>query len=1456
MRRKYYFILPPLFFLLTLVSVVKRTENIEANRRPEHEDRSGALDALNYWTAMRAYPGDDIPTSAYFHAYQLETVKRKDFERTVSSSNIWTPIGPTNLHGRCLSVAVNPHNRNTIYLGTASGGLWRSYTGGLGGDWQQVRLGYPALGISDIVINPADTNIIYIGTGEVYRYGSALGGLMIRTTRGSYGIGVLKTADAGITWTKSLDWTYQQQSAVERLAMNPLNPSTVFAATTEGLYRTVDGGQNWTNVVPYLLMGEDIVINPTDTTNILASFGNFGINPYLMKSTDGGVNWNFSSFPIAFTGKTLLCGSKSNPNIVYASSADSTIGNGGLYKSIDFGDSWVEVSNSSTNPIFQVQGFYSHYVIVHPTNPDIVIQNSVLSSKSTDGGVNFTSASSNYADNHSYAYDPVDSNTVYVVNDDGIYRSTDFGSTYTDIGTGLQTGQFYNGFSCSSTDSLMAIGQSQDHIPGYRYLGSMVWDHGTVSDETGWTATDPTNDNIQYADDRYGGNIVKSTNRGASFSYVSGFSGVGGWNTPFALAPSNPSVLYFCDNRIYKSINGSTSWSVENGGALLDSGNTALSMAVAPTSQDTAIVGMAPIYHRARLFRTTNGGTNWVDVTGLTPDRYPTDLAIDPKDSKRMYATFGGFGSGHLYNTTDAGATWANKTGSLPDVPTDAVTVDPFNSNYVYVGNDIGVYLSTDAGTTWTPFSTGLPDAVIAADLVVSPSNRSLRVVTHGNGVYERRLYSGAAVPSFDYLAVSLNYPNDGALISQTPALSGIKASFENVGIQAQTDSFSVQYRILKNTTEVFSSVKKIAGLGLGETRLVTFIDAFTPPDTGTYVLQAISLAADQDPTNDTAKGMMVVVTSSMVSKWTITKDNCPYAEISGGASGPVGDDVQMRIPLPFSFEYDGYYYDSAQISTNGWMELGTGTAGSFRGLSTDGQIGGFFNPVLATTDHPTKVLGVWYADLATGSSGVISYATQGIAPNRTFVVQWKSMPAYYDESGTTTKLNFQIILDEGTNIVEFHYGPLVSGTFSGTGAAMGLKDYVGGDFRYFDLYRDTTGLASQLREDLTPLANWPGQDSCFHIDTNPYSVSVGLISLWNLVSEPVDLPNRWFKAIFPSAMGSAFEYVHKYQMVDSLVPGKGYWVKVPEATSQTFFGDSLPEVSIPVDSGWNIIGAVDHDIPAPAGGIVASNVFAYNGSYQIVSTLHPGKGYWLKTNASGILNLGPHAVPRTVSQMPEPSNSITLTDQSGHKQKLYLVANGDRRYDPAMYALPPKPPAGGFDVRFASQQMLETFESSNSEPVEYPLEIQSAQYPLTVTYSIKSVEGKLLTLEEHAAGTVKHHPLHGDGSLIVGGGDGGSLRLRIMNGQNIPTAFALIQNYPNPFNPTTTIRFDLPAKDHVNLTVYDVLGREVINLVNGTLEAGSYSVPANLSAMASGVYLYRIKAGDFQDVKKMLLVK
>jgi photosystem II stability/assembly factor-like uncharacterized protein len=190
-------------------------------------------------------------------------------------------------------------------------------------------------------------------------------------------------------------------------------------------------------------------------------------------------------------------------------------------------------------------------------------------------------------------------------------------------------------------------------------------------------------------------------------------------------------------------------------------------MAIAPTSQDTVFVGTVPGSGRVRIFRTTDGGTIWTDVTGTLPNRYPLDICVDPLDSRVVYVTFGGFDTTRLAKSTDAGLTWTQISSPLPNAPTTAVAVDPFNTSHVYVGDDVGVFVSTDAGLTWTSFNDGLPEAAIAGDLVITPSNRSIRLASHSNGVFTRKLLSSAptAVENAgqelpEVFALRQNFPN------------------------------------------------------------------------------------------------------------------------------------------------------------------------------------------------------------------------------------------------------------------------------------------------------------------------------------------------------------------------------------------------------------------------------------------------------------------------------------------------------------------------------------------------------------------------------------------------------------------------------------------------------------------------------------------------------------------------
>jgi photosystem II stability/assembly factor-like uncharacterized protein len=1419
--------------------------------------RSGAMEALDFWTQARAYPDNDIPKDKLFREYFISKTKSREISAFISSGSIWDPIGPTNLQGRSLCVAINPLNPNTVFVGTASGGLWRSKRGGLGGDWQQVKLGYPALGISAIVISPVDTNTMYLGTGEVYRYFHAEGGLVLRTTRGSYGIGILKTTDGGATWTKSLDWTYNQQSGIQAMKMNPLNPNAIWAATTDGVYKTTDAGATW-NIKYGALMAMDIIVHPTDTNKVMGSLGNFTSGTIII-TTDGGENWSSSSLPrpsgLPYTGKTMLAMYAAHPNVIYASAADSVTGEGDLWRSTDFGTSWVRLIGYPPDGggLYQVQGWYSHFVAVHPTDSTQIIHAAVPIYKSTNGGTQFFSVSGSYADHHGYAIHPTNPNIIYVVNDDGVYRSTNFGASYTNVGAGMQSGQIYNGFSCSATDSLIALAQSQDHIPGYRYLGNSTWDHGAAVDEAGWTAIDPSNDNIMYAVYRFGSYVYKSINRGASFNYTGSFSS-GAWNSPIVISPSNPNTVYFGTTRIYKTINTAGSWSTTNGGSILD-GNPALCMAMSATNPDTVFVGMAPIVTSAHIYRTTNGGTNWTNVTGTLPNRYPLDLAVDPTNSHIAYAAFGGFGTGHLFKTTDAGANWNNISGTLPDAPTTALVVDPLHPNVVYVGNDISVYVSTDGGGSWSQFGAGLPDGVIVADLTISPSNRTLRVATHGNGIWERKMLFELPADYFDYKVAEFISPTDGAMINLGTNLPSLQASFRNLSASTHPDSFDVKYRILRYGSEVFSAVKRISGLALAETRLVDF-GSFSPSDTANYTLQAISLASDNNAGNDTLGGSLLVVSAPTIQNFVVTKIQSPYNEISGTA-GPSGDDAQKRVSLSFPFVYDNYTYDSVQISTNGWMEFGTGSRGSLRGLSTDEQLGGYYRGMLTSLDRPAKALCPWFADLATGT-GAISYTTLGITPNRTFIVQWSNVLANYDAGNTTTYLNFQIKLYETTNIIEFSYGPLLAGAFpsGATGASIGMKDYIGGDYRIYDVTKYNVCTMGDMNVNLNPLTDWPGEDNAYVITTNVQGTSVALTAGWNLVSTPVTRSDYSTVSIFPNAIGGySYLYAGTYLSSDSILPGTGYWIKTSGGINQFIQGSAMPTVSAHLLSGWNIIGSVDHETSAPTGGIIVSDAYTYTDTgYTPVTTLKSGYGYWVKADANGTVVIGSVAEPKTAN-LNQPNVTLIITDKLGRSRRLYLTDIAKNQFSPGHHELPPPPPGDLFDARFQTQQLIEGYTIDNKCEQRYPVRLQSPAYPLKVTCRFNDFAGKNIMIEEVNGNNITaKHTLTADQSVMIEQGD--AICISIPTSKPIPSIFSLYQNYPNPFNPTTTISFDLPVQSNVRLILYDIVGKKVADLVDGEYEAGSHSLRVDFSSYASGVYFYRLTAGTFSQVKKLVFAK
>jgi hypothetical protein len=351
----------------------------------------------------------------------------------------------------------------------------------------------------------------------------------------------------------------------------------------------------------------------------------------------------------------------------------------------------------------------------------------------------------------------------------------------------------------------------------------------------------------------------------------------------------------------------------------------------------------------------------------------------------------------------------------------------------------------------------------------------------------------------------------------------------------------------------------------------------------------------------------------------------------------------------------------------------------------------------------------------------------------------------------------------------------------------------------------------------------------------------------WNLVSVPIAVGDYRPTVVFPAALTGAYAYQAGYVLEDTLDSGPGYWLKFGSSQAISLSGSLITSDTIPVAAGWNIVGSISSPIASssvtPVGTSLQSGYFTFDNGYQSASTIEPGKGYWVKTSTSGSLVMSSGSVPASKRESAEEYlstlNSISILDAAGSRQTLYFAADAND----GEFELPPVPPAGAFDARFASQKMV------TGQTAEILL--ASAVYPLDVHWDIAVPGDYALVING------KEIPLGSGGSSHVSSSSA-HLSLRVGAATALPTEFALAQNYPNPFNPATRIAYAIPVGTHevVSLSVFDVLGREVARLVNEVKEPGNYEVQWDAGNVASGVYYSRLHAGTFQATRKMLLLK
>jgi PKD repeat protein len=377
---------------------------------------------------------------------------------------------------------------------------------------------------------------------------------------------------------------------------------------------------------------------------------------------------------------------------------------------------------------------------------------------------------------------------------------------------------------------------------------------------------------------------------------------------------------------------------------------------------------------------------------------------------------------------------------------------------------------------------------------------------------------------------------------------------------------------------------------------------------------------------------------------------------------------------------------------------------------------------------------------------------------------------------------------------------------------------------------------------------------SAFRVDPVTVVSTVTAATGWNLVSVPVGILDSSVTALFPSAVSDAYGFETGYVAVGKVTPGAGYWLKFSEADTFVFSGSRVFPRDITVHAGWNMIGTFENPVSVSGissipPSIVVSEFYSYLNGYSPTSALLPGAGYWVKANQVGVLSFS-ETIPKaaaTKATLAANSARIIVRDSAGIERTVYLLSGA--KINPSSQ-LPPVPPRGVMDVRFETQSAYDTLEQAR-----HVLLLSSVVSPFTVFG--RNLGGRSYALSYGFGDSARKTTLNEQTPVIIPT-TLGRLEMEevVIRSETIPTEYTLHQNYPNPFNPSTTIHFGLPARSQLTLTVFNTLGQQVAELANGEFEAGYHEVRFNGMNLASGVYLYRLRAGNYVATKKLLLVK
>ena len=684
----------------------------------------------------------------------------------------WRLIGPFR-GGRVLAVSGVVGDQHTYYFGGTGGGVWKTTDSGL--TWRpltdKVKDMSPSIGA--IAVAPSDPNVIYAGTGEACIRGDIINGN-----------GIYKSIDAGKTWTYS---GLRETSTIGRIAVHPKNPEIayvaalghVFGANPErGIYRTTDGGKNWTKVLykDEQSGGIDLSLDPTNPNVIFASLWQAKRTPWgmdsggpgsgLYRSTDGGTTWKRLTghgLPETTLGRIGLAVAYGGNRVWALVEADK----GGLFRSDDGGDTWT-LTNSDRQ--YRQRAFYYTHVFADPRNADGVYVLNTGMYHSNDAGKTFRPIRVPHGDNHGLWIDPGDPNRMIESNDGGANVSTNGGASWTNQ-AGQPTAQFYH-VVADNRFPYYLYGSQQDNssvaiasaAPGG--IDRTSW-YSVGGGESGYIAPDPRDPEIVYAGS-YGGEITRYDHRTGQTKNVTPWpiNPIGAaaadqkyrfqWTEPIVFSPHDPRALYFAAQVLFKSTDEGMNWQiispdltrndkskqVASGGPITKDNtgvevyDTIFSVVESPVQKDLIWAGSDD----GLVHVTTDGGKNWANVTPRAMPEWGTVSMIEASvyNAGTAYVSvqrhkMDDFAP-YAFKTTDFGKTWTSISNGIPaGAFIHAVREDKKRKGLLYAGTERGVFFSWDDGATWQSIQSNLPVSPVY-DLLVHGND--LLVATHGRAFW------------------------------------------------------------------------------------------------------------------------------------------------------------------------------------------------------------------------------------------------------------------------------------------------------------------------------------------------------------------------------------------------------------------------------------------------------------------------------------------------------------------------------------------------------------------------------------------------------------------------------------------------------------------------------------------------------------------------------------------------